>query len=774
MPRPKIIRAANSLIDNDILSSLLVARAQTPALEGQLLQLYGSLFAVGLLERDIQLVDPQDGGTADVLYLEDTFAASDALIRKSGARVLLYSMTDKSDNNGTWDLARKGPFVKDNIREPDNLVVVVTAEDLRAKGIQFSRGLSWEKTCEEFIHKLGSVGSLVSLVTCAHLIVLYGCDGAIYHRGSRADQPTLFFDAKCTEGDFAQQHPGSEHVYTQAFFLGLALELTANVADGVGDLSTAIEAGIMSGLYVSRLSQTPHSESQKSRYTPISRFSIPSNDLSSGSNPNWSILDYVTGDPVEVARQIVRKGIDLATMNVPLAPFNDLVLVDRREIESVREILRISRSYIAKLQVSKPLNVAIFGSRGSGKSFATAQIAESLIKLGRMKEMAARTFNFDFSRFNRYEDAVAALQPVRQCGLGKNTFAIVIFQGFDTKLSSPLSPSDEWIPRLLESLLQGRYWDEGQNLKVGRAIFLFEATKFKNLDEFRNHRADTGSKHFLEAEETLSYFHGFINMLGPDCMDPSDGLYPVRRAVILRKLLEENASSLVAGNKEIKIDNTILDGLLITPQFRQGVRSLKAIVEMSSLDGSDHFRRSHLPSPTQLDLHVEYNAFERCMNGQVLSDDIRETLAEKLHNVYLQQRFKTAVSEADLEEVREMEWSYLDEERRESARIHADAIPRKLQLVSCFLSKTRPHYRASAVDKFDPDEVEKLAEAEHDRWNAERMQNQWRRGARKPEERQTPFLVPWSELSDYARDLDRVMVACYPKILPPGYTIYRL
>jgi RyR domain len=781
MPRPKIIIPEDLIADNHELQ----AKTQDPDSkvstdgESPTLKLFNSLVALGLNDPGFQVVEPEDG-SAEVLIMKDTFGSSgdlaevEAYIQKCRVQVLLYHMSNQPNGDSTWDLARKGPFVKDKFQDPENLVVVVTAEDLRARGIGLSRSLSWEKTCEEFVGKLGSVGSLVHLITCTHLVVLYDCDGAIYHRGSRADQPILFFDAKSVEGEFAQRNPGSEDMSTDAFILGLAAKLAQKLTGGDRDIFTAIEDGIRSGLSMSRHLLTSFTQwrdlDDELRQNSISRFSIPSDDLSSGANPNWSILDYTTGNVVEVARRIVRKGVKSTTTDVPFAQLNDLILLDRREIESFRAISRLLHNYLTVPNLSKPLNVAIFGPKGSGKSFAAMQISDSLNKLAQMKDVKIQRFYFDFSRFMRYEDAVASLHAMRQCSLGNKTLPVMFFRGFDVK---PL-PSSEWIPHLLNSILQGRFWDQGQNLLIGRGVFLFESTRSKSLEEFRgDHPTDSSSINYLEAEELLSHFHGYINMLGPDCVHDNDELYPVRRAVILRKLLEEKAPKLIEGKEEVRIDQSVLDGLLITPRFRQSIRSLKVIIEMSSLGNTDHFRLSHLPSKTQLHLHVDYNEFERCINGQILHDDIREILAERLNDVYLEQRRKTASTQADFDEIRDMEWNYLDEERRESTRIHADAIPGKLQLVSCFLSKTRSHSRAAVVEQFEDDEVERLAEAEHDRWNAERMQKQWRRGPRKPEERQSPFLVPWSELSEYARNLDRVMVACYPRILPPGYKIYR-
>jgi len=64
---------------------------------------------------------------------------------------------------------------------------------------------------------------------------------------------------------------------------------------------------------------------------------------------------------------------------------------------------------------------------------------------------------------------------------------------------------------------------------------------------------------------------------------------------------------------------------------------------------------------------------------------------------------------------------------------------------------------------------------EHERFNAERLQRQWRMGSRNSKQRTTPFLVPWRDLTQEWKDVDRVMVECVPRILAKaGWKIYRM
>ena len=67
---------------------------------------------------------------------------------------------------------------------------------------------------------------------------------------------------------------------------------------------------------------------------------------------------------------------------------------------------------------------------------------------------------------------------------------------------------------------------------------------------------------------------------------------------------------------------------------------------------------------------------------------------------------------------------------------------------------------------FSVEEVERMAEMEHGRYNAERLLDGWRFGELKDDERKTsPHLVAWSELPDDVREYDRRTVRKIPEFL---------
>ena len=108
------------------------------------------------------------------------------------------------------------------------------------------------------------------------------------------------------------------------------------------------------------------------------------------------------------------------------------------------------------------------------------------------------------------------------------------------------------------------------------------------------------------------------------------------------------------------------------------------------------------------------------------------------------------------------------------SRLQGDDIPRKLRLVNCFMA--RPLRRREPIDAFDKDEIDKLAEAEHARFNAERLRRGWRLGSsRSPTKRRSPSLVAWSKLTDEEKSLDISAVnAILPALKAENWYVYRV
>lgn len=721
---------------------------------------------------------PTAHDTISIWVLQDagsgsSFTDSDAenaitQFKSSRPQFLIYHMSNPLCEGKLWEDLRWGPYVDDNSRDPEKVIVILGADDLRAEGIELSYGLSWEKTCEDFVEKLGSSGKLVTLVTCAHLVVRFGLDGVIYHTGRQAAAPLLVFDSQCVEGQFSRQNlgpiPGADEAFVAGFSKGL-----------IESHDLSIEHGIKCGLWAARrLShqgltvKDPQGPNPLIYQTPtimtglgdseeddnLLSLSIPSDPIASGTERNWSLIDHLVGDAAEVARRIVKDGVMSPEIRVPLTSFGNLVLFDRQEIELFRTLFNFLNLYFSSPK-TKPLSIALCGPRGAGKAFAALQVAQSAAKGLKVKEL-----RFDLSQFTSSDDLLAAFHSVRDCTLG-GSIPLVYISGFDGSLAgSQLG----WLPHLLPVMLGGNFSDHGFSRPIGPAIFFLGTTVYKSYHELKS-RAERDSR----LQDFLGCLHGFVNVLGPNRFDFDEGddrLYPVRRAVILRSLLEEREPNLKTGDK-MRINESVLNSLLLVPTYRQGIRSLKTIIAMSRVDGHRSFERAALPPPAQLNMHVNYAEFTLHMSGIPLPPEVVEKIAAKLHETYFEA--KTATPEMDLSDL--VHWAQLEEELKESSRAHAMSISQKLRHISCYLSEKQG--TREPIIEFTHDQVEILAKVEHDRFNSERLQKQWGLGERSPEKRKSPFLIPWDDLAGEWQEIDRAMVKAYPSILSPeGYVIY--
>jgi len=82
---------------------------------------------------------------------------------------------------------------------------------------------------------------------------------------------------------------------------------------------------------------------------------------------------------------------------------------------------------------------------------------------------------------------------------------------------------------------------------------------------------------------------------------------------------------------------------------------------------------------------------------------------------------------------------------------------------------------SGASVNFTDEEIERMAEMEHGRWNAERLRQGWRWGQQKDMAGKiSPCIVPWSELPESIREWDRSAVAEWPVVLEEaGFRISR-
>lgn len=724
------------------------------------------------------------------------------IFRKLRPQVMVYKMSRPVATSTLWPDIRSGPFCNDNgSTDPDRLIVIVDAEDLRREGIELSRHLSWEKTCEDFVRELACNGQVVSLLECAHLIVCFDSDGVIHHDRIKG-KDTLYFSGSYAEGDYIKscaENSGDMPGLITTFTAGFVSKIAEFDLAETGAMDNCLQEGILNGLRCARrlcwhgfrsnldgqpdmsweyimtgLEQYSNIFTNPSVDNPendlrFEAITIPTDRIIQGLH--WTTLESIAGDPAEVAYRIVKDGPDILS-RVPIARFGKMVTADRGEIESYRAITNLIEEYAtANPRRMTPLCIGGFGPPGSGKSFALKRVAETALP-----DDALPTLEFNLSQFRDYSELVVAFQLIRDTALSER-LPIVLFDEFDANFGGKLG----WLKYFLTPMNDGKFLDHGTTHPIGRAIFFFIGGTSSTLEDFKS---DTNSKEGVTAKgpDFISRLSGYVNVRGVDPIpdEKRDQKYAIRRALILRELLR-------TYHLEGAIDDAVLNGILRVSRLKHGARSLRAILQMSRISGREKFERAALPSDAQLRLHVDPGDFLQwirdprlqwdlpiytCPSADHLaapnSSPLREAIAIRLHRRYCDgikriQKQDPCLLEGGID-ITIKEWHELEDMHRETSRAQADDIASKLRLIKCYFS--RKDIERPASFEFTTHQIEILAQRDHERLVTLRLKNGWKYGkSRAIVSKVSPNLVDWSDLHPLFRDLHREIVKHIPQIL---------
>ncbi|MDR1184990.1 MAG: hypothetical protein LBK67_09365 [Coriobacteriales bacterium] len=119
-------------------------------------------------------------------------------------------------------------------------------------------------------------------------------------------------------------------------------------------------------------------------------------------------------------------------------------------------------------------------------------------------------------------------------------------------------------------------------------------------------------------------------------------------------------------------------------------------------------------------------------------------------------------------------WESLPPTLKNSNFRQAATIPDKLNKIGCYLeADDQP---GQDVDSFTEEEIERLAEYEHELWVKEREESGWVLAPEKDDaKKETPFMVSYDELTDDIRELDRDTVRnIIPLVHKVGLKVFRL
>lgn len=702
--------------------------------------------------------------------------------------LMIAKMSFPAAKGDLWTYLRDNDFTKD-------MILIVSADDLRRGEVKISQGISWERTIQDLLVELENNAELKDLKRCGHLIISFGSEGALWIKPADTFQDStvnMIFDPGHLENAWQENINGD--------ILGRSACFTSGIIHGIihtmGDMDSFkikkidLVPAIMSGLSAMRgLFLAGHGPSDTA---PVFPFEAIANIISDRSltafrsitlppsvftvSGNWSLIDgnmpENSGPLYGRARQVALYGPYVLT-DIPYGSFGGLDTVDRNEIESLNSIKNLINAYVAKQEQEKPLSIGVFGPPGAGKSFGIKQIAEGILG----DEVPILEFNL--SQFNEPAMLINAFHQVRDIVLQGKT-PVVFWDEFDSKELF-------WLQYLLAPMQDGAFLEGQISHPIGKCIFVFAggtSYTMKNFapvnllnekDQFSEERLkdnDDDIKDFKlkKGPDFVSRLHGYLNVLGPNRRqsyklkteqwedDPTDNCFPLRRALLLRVM-----AGIKKKDQQFDIDFGLLNAFIKTNRYHHGARSMETIIRSTQKNNSSGLLRSSMPPRSQAAIHVDYDAFLKLIEQDKPFKNESDAFAEKIHTFYKNKAIK---------EKWDVPWAIPYEELTPPLKEDNKAAARRITDIFSLISlqvvdaeESGGDLGINLVKKLVDDNLEVLARAEHELWMKEKIANGWVFGTRNEDDKTHDCLVPYEKLSDKEKNKDRDAVKNYVDLL---------
>ncbi|WP_432408134.1 Ryanodine receptor Ryr [Wukongibacter sp. M2B1] len=682
--------------------------------------------------------------------------------------VVLYKMDNPIGSSLLWKHLHKF--------HNEKTIVIINIDDLRSKGVRISKSLSWESTAQDFVWQINNNPNLDFLSNCRHIVVVFGLEGCIYYKNNGEVQSRLYFLPYEFEGGFVKDTLGKMYGLTSCFVAGLAGAIV-NKKHIDEDISKSIDSGIRQGI-VSAKKYFIHGFSND-----VGEFPFPSpkifveNEKDSINNEHvqdvlipkafnkncdssWYILkDKSSTNIAEIAYDIVKNGEKNALKFIPIAKFGKLKTVDRTEIESYTSIKNLLIEYISTKNSARPLSIAVFGTPGSGKSFGITEVVSNIAS------NLIERLNFNLSQFQSPLDLIHAFHRVRDISLG-GKIALVFFDEFDSTFEGKLG----WLKYFLAPMQDGLFRQGDSTHPIGKAIFVFAGGTSSTFEAFCgeefNSSAEKEQFHLefkaAKGPDFISRLRGYVNILGPNqTHEKRDQLFIIRRAMLMRSLLERKVSHLINDKGEAQIDKGVLRALLKVPKYKHGSRSMEAIIEMSMLNSAKKWEQSHLPSKEQLKLHVDEEQFTRLLMHEAFFSEKIEIISRGIYEKC--KMLNESNSEINLDSIKS--WEEVSENIKNLYRNQVRHIPSSLLKINYDITfvKEKPE-----TFNFTEEELNTLAEYQYIHLELQSIEERadWKYGEVKDNNiKSISSILSWENLSSMDKNILLEMVSSWPEVL---------
>jgi len=726
--------------------------------------------------------------------------------------LVIYKKSSNFENSNFYDALLKASY-----SEKLNLLTILSINDIRKLDVKVSTGLSWEQSALDLAAELRTNEALSSVMKSKFLVITFQSSGALFvvNNGDNNYDYKLIFDPEKMEGEDVENEQGSTIGNMSFFTAAFSSKLDLAKKEKFYQIENAIKAGLTSmrifhlkGYEKSNAGVSYPFESVAGELKTLKNFvfsstSVPNPDTL-GENQSWSILidnysDKLIEEKVQMralnalAKNIVLKGKEILK-NVPSASFGNLYTIDRSEIESFRNLKKLMKTYVSCEECKKPLSLGVFGPPGAGKSFAVEEIGQGI--MGKKY----RLLPFNLSQFKDSSDLIGALHQVRDSVL-KKEIPIVFWDEFD-------SQGYKWLQYLLAPMQDGLFQEGQLTHPVGKCIFIFAGATSYNMEAFGEFKKEDeeAKKEFImkKGPDFKSRLNGYINILGPNKRqifnseytkeenkwidDPTDIMYPIRRAIFIIGLLR-----LKKSNFPFEMDWGLLNGLIKVDRYKHGSRSLANLLsDIKQNNPRNLLLRSWLPSKPTLELY--FNDPDDLYKNLTRETDFIEMaweMAPIIHSFY-------CYNLTNITKEYSGDYSFLPVFIKESNVQAAIRIPEVLKAGGFKLVRkdssekvNRTEYMEilnlieSEVDKEKNDSyfqksfgspLEEMAEQEHNLWMKFYKENGWEYNAiRNDYAKRHNCIVSYEELPQPEKAKDRKIIARYLDIVDiAGFAIAKI
>lgn len=278
------------------------------------------------------IIDDENNG-----YHSDDHFWPKALIMPGKTPIVLYKMSNPINSTLLWENLQKEHI--------DNTIVIINSDDLRSKGVNISKSLSWERTAQDFVWQINNSPNITFLAQCRHLIVLFGLEGAIYYKNEGVPESRLYFLPYEFEGGSIADSQGKMFGFTSCFVAAIARnivlgnesneEMFVSIGEGIREGIVATQKYFIGGFGANigkdkfpnpGVFHEGHCDSIYKEHVQdvVIRLTEDADESS-----YWYILkEKSSSNLAEIAYSIVKNGVQHALKFIPIAQFGNLQTVD--------------------------------------------------------------------------------------------------------------------------------------------------------------------------------------------------------------------------------------------------------------------------------------------------------------------------------------------------------------------------------------------------------------------------------------------------------------